>query len=427
MSRRGGVALLLLAGLAYPGLAVPAQVAAPAPRYIVVLTDETSDAAAVAREHGLRYGLEVEHVYTAALSGYAAVVPEQVLERLRSDPAIAFVDRDEPVELLARPGGPAQVLPTGIDRIEGDLSSTRSGDQTGAVSVPIAVIDTGSGPHPDLNVVGGTSCVGGNIRDGKGHGTHVAGIAAAKDDAVGVVGIAPSAPIYSVRVLNSSGFGTLSTVICGIDWVTANASAKGIKVANMSLRFQNSADDGNCGRTNADALHLAICNSVASGVTYVVGAGNESNDFATNIPAAYDEVLTVTGIADFDGRPGSAASATCRADVDDTFADFSSFAVSSADAVHTIAAPGVCIYSTWPGNSYATLSGTSMASPHVAGLVSLCIASTRCAGTPAEIIQQVRAAADLKAILAPSYGFAGDPRSQEGSRYFGNLAIAEAF
>src|SRR5437763_1705506 len=261
----------------------------------------------------------------------------------------------------------------------------------------------GSGPHPDLNVVGGTSCVGGNNRDGNGHGTHVAGIAAAKDDGSGVVGIAPGAPIYSVRVLNSGGSGTLSTVICGIDWVTANAAATGIKVANMSLRFQNSADDGNCGHTNNDALHVAICNSVAKGITYVVGAGNESNDFATNVPAAYDEVLTVTGIADFDGKPGAAAASTCRADADDTFADFSSFAVSSADAEHTIAAPAVCIYSTWPGNGYSTLSGTSMASPHVAGLVALCLARATCSGAPADVIRQVRSAASAHSAAAPSY------------------------
>jgi subtilisin family serine protease len=347
-----------------------------------------------------------------------------MLNRLERDPAVAFVEPDRTAETLARPpSGSTQTLPTGINRIDGDLSSTRSGDGAGSVSTPIAIIDTGSGPHPDLNVVGGTSCVGGNIRDGNGHGTHVAGIAAAKDDGAGVVGVAPGAPIYSVKVLDSRGSGTLSTVICGIDWVTANAATTGIKVANMSLRFQNSVDDGNCGHTNNDALHVAICNSVAKGITYVVGAGNESNDFATNVPAAYDEVLTVTGMADFDGQPGGTAAATCRPDVDDTFADFSSFAVSPADVAHTIAAPAVCIYSTFPGG-YATLSGTSMASPHVAGLVALCLASGRCSGTPAQIIQQVTAAAALQSTAVPSYGFAGDPNSPVAGEYFGYLAYA---
>jgi subtilisin len=427
VSTRLGLAVLLFIFVSPVHAAATTAKASSTARYVIVLNDRAGDPATVAVEHGSRYGLQVGHVYRAALRGYSAVVPNQNLDRLKNDPAVAFVEPDKPAEALARPSAPPQTLPTGVDRIDGDLSSTRSGDGSGSVSVPIAIIDTGSGPHADLNVVGGTSCVGGNSRDGNGHGTHVAGIAAARDDGSGVVGVAPGAPIYSVRVLKSNGSGTLSTVICGIDWVTANATSTGIKVANMSLRFQNSTDDGNCGHTNGDALHVAICNSVAKGITYVVGAGNESNDFSTNVPAAYDEVLTVTAIADFDGRPGGAAAPTCRADVDDTSADFSSFAVSSADIAHTVAAPGVCIYSTWPGNSYATLSGTSMASPHVAGLVSLCLSSGRCSGPPAEIIQQVRSAASLHSTLVPSYGFAGDPNSPVFGAYFGHLAYAAGF
>jgi subtilisin len=417
--------LSLLVAVAFHAAATTAR-SAPASSYVVVLKNLAGDPAPVAAQHSARFGLQVGHVYAAALKGYSAVIPAQSLAGLKRDPRVAFVEADRPAQALARTA-PPQTLPTGVNRIEGDLSSTRSGDGTGSVSVPIAIIDSGSGPHADLNVVGGTTCVGGNYRDGNGHGTHVAGIAAAKDDGVGVVGMAPGAPIYSVRVLASNGSGTLSTVICGIDWVTANAAAKGIKVANMSLRFQNSADDGNCGHTNNDALHVAICNSVARGVTYVVGAGNESNDFATNVPAAYDEVLTVTGVADFDGSPGGAAAPTCRSDVDDTYADFSSFAVSASDVAHTIAAPGVCIYSTWPGNAYNTLSGTSMSSPHVAGLVALCLASGRCSGTPAEIIQQVRSAASTESTVVPAFGFAGDPNSPTGAGYFGYLVYAGGF
>jgi subtilisin family serine protease len=185
-------------------------------------------------------------------------------------------------------------------------------------------------------------------------------------------------PIYSVRVLNNQGSGSWSSVICGLDWVTANAAALKIKVANMSLSGAGT-DDGNCGNTNNDALHKAICRSVAAGVTYVVAAGNENTDFAASVPAAYDEVLAVTAVADFNGQAAGGGTATCRSDVDDTAADFSNFtAIGSPDAAHTIAAPGVCILSTWKGGGYNTISGTSMASPHAAGTAAACIASGVC-------------------------------------------------
>ena len=139
-------------------------------------------------------------------------------------------------------------------------------------------------------------------------------------------------------------------------------------------------DDGNCGNSNNDALHKAICNSVAAGVTYVVAAGNDNRDLAGFVPAAYDEVLAVTAMADFNGQPGGGAVATCLSDVDETAAGFSNFAaIGSPDANHTIAAPGVCILSTWK-SGYKTISGTSMASPHVAGSAALCIGTDNCPG-----------------------------------------------
>ncbi|HXF97324.1 MAG TPA: S8 family serine peptidase [Gaiellaceae bacterium] len=403
-------------------LALPAQGGEGTSRYIVVLRPG-ADPQAVASEHARRLGLEVGHVYRAALRGYSAVVPDGRVAELRADPAVALLSPDGEVRALA------QTLPTGVDRIEADQSSARSGDGAGAKGAAVAVIDTGIDPgHPDLNVAGGVNCsTGRSYADGNGHGTHVAGTIGARDDGAGVVGVAPGAPLYAVRVLNNAGSGTFADVICGVDWVTANATRLGIKVANMSLG--GSGSDGSCG---SDALHLAICNSVAAGITYVVAAGNSAADFAGFVPAAYDQVLTVTAMADFDGRPGGAAAPTCRTDVDDTAADFSNFTTAgSADAGHTIAGPGVCILSTWRKGGYATLSGTSMATPHVAGTASLCLAGP-CAGlTPSQVMAKLR---DDAAAQPDGYGFLGDPNDplSTGGRtpttlYYGHLAHAGGY
>ena len=184
------------------------------------------------------------------------------------------------------------------------------------------------------------------------------------------------------------------------------------------------SDDGNCGNTNSDALHKAICRSTAAGVTYVIAAGNSNTDFAGQVPAAYNEVLTVTAMSDFNGKPGGGAAATCRSDVDDTAADFSNFAVGSSDQGHTIAGPGVCIRSTWKNGKYKTISGTSMASPHVAGTAALCISSGKCSGTPAQIMGTLRSDAQSRPA---SYGFTNDPNSPNGNRFYGYLGYAGGY
>lgn len=410
--------MLLAAAMVVP--ATNALAATATTPYVVVLKDTAIDPTAIAADQGKLYGFTATSIYTTALKGYAATIPNSNVGAIKSDPRVSFLSADKSFSSTA------QTLPTGINRVEGDLSSTLSGNGSGSVNVPMAIIDSGS-THSDLNVVGGNGCVQGSTSytDGNGHGTHVAGIAAAKDDATGAVGMAPGAPVWSVRVLGNSGTGTTSSLVCGVDWVAANAAAKGIKVANMSIAG-GGADDGNCGNTNADALHKSICNAVAKGVAFVVGAGNAGADFSTTIPAAYNEVLTVTDMADFNGRAGGGAAKTCQTEVDDTADDMSSFTtVGSADAPHTIAAPGVCIYSTYKGGGYATYSGTSQAAPHVAGAAALCIASGRCAGlTPSGIIAKLRSDA---AAQASSYGFAWDPFSPNGSRYYGNLLFAGGY
>ena len=329
--------------------------------YIVVLEDGV-DAASVAQQQVGALGGIVGHVYGSALSGYSAQLTDAARDRLATYPAVDYIQADTPVRAT-------QTMPTGIDRTDAEQSPTAAIDGSDErVNVDVAVIDTGADmDHPDLNVYeeGAKNCSTLSLspEDENGHGTHVAGTIGALDDASGVVGMAPGARIWPVKVLNALGMGLTSDVICGIDYVAAHSDE--IEVANMSLGGSGS-DDGNCGEDNNDAQHAALCNAVDAGVTFVVAAGNDSADARETVPAAYDEVITVSALADFDGQPGGRAAPTCREDVDDTFADFSNY----GDDIDVIA-PGVCIESTSLGGGYETLSGTSMASPHAAGAAAL--------------------------------------------------------
>ena len=401
---------LLVAALTLAGTAGARGISG---QYIVVVKSDFNGGI-VAAEHARWADVEVIAKYRYALNGYSARLSKAALAKVRADERVLLVSQDRKVHATA------QTLPTGVDRIEGDLSSTLSGNGSGSVNGAVAVLDTGiDTSHPDLNVVGGKNCsTGKSYRDGNGHGTHVAGTIGARDDGNGVVGVAPGVRLYAVRVLNNSGSGSWSSIICGIDWVTANAAATGIKVANMSLG--GSGTDTGC---NGAALHLAICRSVNNArVTYVVAAGNSGANLSNFVPAAYNEVLSVTAAADFNGQPGGGAPATCRTDVDETAADFSNFTtVGSSDVGHTIAGPGVCINSTWKGGGYSTISGTSMASPHVAGTAALCIAGP-CAGmSPSQVISRLRSDA---AGWPATYGFSGDPNRPSGTRYYGYLVFA---
>jgi subtilisin len=409
-------------------------------QYIVVLKPGASRSAAV--QYARSLGGTVVMKYKSVLNGYAVQLPASALPLIKADSRVRFVSANRTATLNA------QTLPTGVDRIDGDLSSTRSGDGGGSVPINVAVVDTGiDTDHPDLNVVGGKNCGAGarsSFDDHYGHGTHVAGTIGAKDNGEGVVGVAPGARLWAVRTVSATGQGSTATALCGVDFVTSTRTdsdaTNDIAVGNMSIGFfgPKRGDDGNCGLTNHDALHLAICNSVAAGVTWVVAAGNAARDFQNDIPASYSEVLTVTAMADFNGQPGGGAEPTCRPGTDDAFASFSSFATLASDQAHTIAAPGVCILSTaaphsliWGGAGaplYGVISGTSMATPHVVGTVALCIFSGGCAGlTPAQIIQKMRSDAAAYNNANPGYGFDGDPLRPVAGKYYGYLIRAALY
>jgi subtilisin len=378
--------LLGTSGLAATAAPAPDDLGATAVGHYVVVLEDGASARTVAAAHAERFGLDVGHVYTTALQGYSATMPASVAEKVEAAATVAWVQKDTPVSATA------QTTPTGINRANADASPTAAiNGADERVDVDVAVIDTGVDlTHPDLNVyrAGAKNCsiLGLNANDGHGHGTHVAGTIGALDNSAGVVGMAPGARIWPVKVLTDLGTGLNSDVICGIDYVAAHANE--IEVANMSLGG-GGEDDGNCGATAGDAMHAAICDAVAAGITFVVAAGNDTADAKDFTPAAYDEVITVSALADFNGLPGGGAASTCRADQDDTFASFSNY---GADV--DLIAPGVCINSTWKGGGYNTISGTSMASPHVAGGAALYAAKNPSA-TPAQVKSALQSAGSL--------------------------------
>ncbi len=329
--------------------------------YIVVLKNEVEDIDADIDGHVKKHRLKLKHIYKHALKGFAAEVPPEELEALKQDPTVAYVEPDPVVE------GEAQIVPTGVDRIDADKSPIAKIDGVDErVNADIAILDGGvDSTHPELNVVESVNFSSSpTAEDVYGHGTHVAGIVAAIDNTNGVVGVAPGARIHSVKVLGDDNFGDGSWFLAGVDWVTAHANT--IQVANMSL-----------GGTGLFAsLQTAIQNSVAKGVVYVVAAGNSAQDvygadgvFGTNddyFPASFPEAITV-----------SAMDPTTN-----LFASFSNYSrsvisgnpVNSPGKAIDLAAPGVSIYSTLKGGGYGNKSGTSMATPHVTGLAALSIA-----------------------------------------------------
>ena len=360
----------------------------PSGRWIVLYRSGTNAAASSARQ-AKGGGFRVERTFTHAARGFAAKLTAHQAAVLRKDPSVVAVVPDEKIELTA------QAYPTGINRIGARTSLAAKIDGIDErVDADVAVVDTGIAPLADLNVVGGYNCSSSDPtawRDGNGHGTHVAGTIGAIDNATGVVGVAPGVRLWAVKILNDSGVGLLSSYVCGLDWIAAqrdptDSSRPLIEAVNMSVTKWG-RDDRNCGLTNADILHQSICRLVASGVTVVAAAANDHANVAYRVPASYDEVITVSALADTDGKPGGLGGNRCYSwgtyDKDDTFADFSNYG-GDVDLI----APGKCIWSTTPWG-YQYMSGTSMATPHVTGAVAL-LKATRPGYTPLEVKQALQ-------------------------------------
>lgn len=344
-------ACLLAALLIVSAALVPGAAGASADRHIVVLGAERSPAgAAVAEEHARRHEVRPRAAFGHALEGYVADIPSNRIDDVRRDPRVAYV---EPDRIFS---AESQRLPWGIDRVEADRSSTRAGDGRGRVSrVHAYVLDSGvDAEHPDLNVAGQLDFADGPSTDCLGHGTHVTGTLAARDDSRLVVGVAPAAPVVSVKVLDCDGHGSTSDVVRGIDWVTAYARRPA--VANLSI-------SGSPSRALDDALRR----SVRSGILYSVAAGNDHDPACERSPARAG-AGTANGIVTVGAL-----------DSDDEEASFSNFG-SCVD----VWAPGVNVLSTRLGGGTLAMLGTSMAAPHAAGGAALRL-SARPGATPAAV------------------------------------------
>ena len=387
-----------------------------------------------------RNRVRVNSVYASAVGGFAANLTRGQARAIGADPSVAAVIPDLAVSIddpvvreqatMRNVAKPSWQVPAGVRRVGARTSAITSFTRrTTRVDADVAILDTGvERDHPDLNVAGGYNCTSGNRNrwdDNQGHGTHVAGIVGALDNSFGVVGVAPGVRLWSVKVLDGRGRGFVSWLVCGIDWVTAQRDPRNpgrplIEVANMSISFGvGPSPDSTCAN-GEDVIHQALCRSIAKGTTYVVAAGNNSHNARRNRPAAYDEVITVSAMADYDGRGGGhgkpSDSCPSRYEPDDSFTNFSNY---GADV--DLIAPGRCVLSTYMGKRYAFMSGTSMATPHVAGAAALYRAMY-----PRATPGQVRLA--LKAAGTLDWRTGTDPDNQpEHALWVGSLRRAPDF
>jgi subtilisin len=285
------------------------------------------------------YGGKVSHKFDDQKT-VACSITQKDVDKLRNDPRVEYVEEDYPVYALAT----AIELSNswGVTKIGADKVWTSTPNSQGD-GIKVAVIDTGINyNHPDLdgNYLGGVNYVttGASPLDDNGHGSHCAGIIAAEDDGTGVVGVAPKAHLYAVKVLDSTGSGYTSNVVAGINWAIAN----GMNVISMSL-----------GSPYTSTLLQTACNNAqAAGIVVVAASGNDGRA-SISYPARYSSVIAVGAVDSSNVRPSW----------------------SNYGAELAVVAPGVAVYSTVLSTSYATYSGTSMATPHVAGTAALIMAS----------------------------------------------------
>lgn len=302
----------------------------------------------VASDHALLRGLggKVKRQFTT-IRATAALIPEEALAKIKTNPRVAYIEEDAPITLVETLGGTIEGNNSwGVARI-GALALHAQG--TFGQGVKIAILDSGiDATHPELaaSYRGGVNLVDPESPDSptddswNGHGTHVAGILTAADDGTGVVGIAPAADLYAVKVIGGSGGGTISDLIAGLEWTIANQ----IDIANISLGTN----------TPSLALEQACQAAYAAGVLLVAAAGNTRNSGgAVQYPAAYEPVMAVAATA----------------------MDDSAVWLSAVGPKIELAAPGGEILSTSPGGGYAVLTGTSQAAPHVAGAAALLLAA----------------------------------------------------
>ncbi|MFF9036944.1 S8 family peptidase [Streptomyces sp. NPDC014892] len=370
----------LLGGLtALPAQAAPAEgkvLAAGSPTavkdsYIVTLKKGAGLKAASSAGKDLveEYGGTVKRTFKSALNGYSAKLSATEAKRLAADPAVASVEQDQVFTVDATQTN----APWGLDRSDQaslPLSGTYTYPDSAGSGVTAYVIDTGvriSHAQFGGRAFNGYDAVSNDnvAQDGNGHGTHVASTIAGS-----TYGIAKQAKIVAVRVLNNAGSGTTAGVVAGIDWVTANHS--GPSVANMSL-----------GGGASTAIDTAVRNSISSGVTYAVAAGNSSANASSYSPARVTEAITVGATTNTDAR-----------------ASYSNFG-----SVLDIFAPGSSITAGWYTSDTATntISGTSMATPHVAGAAAVYLAGHTSA-TPAQVASALTAGAVTGKVTSPGTG-----------------------